>query len=173
MATIWLKTIKLNLHPRFEIVEKPKPPKKKINNAERENNSSKTTINSQDFTPDQPIFGHLLACALPVEDPLHFGLHCRFPAEDTLHSAVSILIRLPPLQELCFLKCERRLTRPENDRCKLDPTSMWANVYPTRVYERRNSHVIVMMLLDIQMTRHSSVSCICLSLNYLSSNTIN
>ena len=75
-----------------------------------------------------------------MEDPLHFGLHCRFPVDETLQSSVSILIRLPPLQELCFLKCERRLFRLEKGFRKLDPNSTRANVHPTRVYERKNAH---------------------------------
>lgn len=106
--------------------------------------------NSQDFTPRYThFFGHLLVCALLVEDPLHCGLHRRFPAEETLQSLVSILIRLPPLQALCCLKCERRFFRPENVRCKLVTTSTRANVHQTRVCERRNVGVIVMVLLDI------------------------
>lgn len=107
-------------------------------------------INSQYFTPRYThFFGHLLVCAFLVEDPLHCGLHRRFPAGETLQSLVSILIRLPPLQALCCLKCERILLRPENVRCKLVTTSTRANVHQTRVCERRNVRVIVMVLLDI------------------------
>ena len=79
---------------------------------------------------------------------MHFGLHCRFPAEETLQSSVSILIRLPPLQELCFLKSEPRLFRLEKDLRKLDPKSTWANVHPPRVCEKRNAQEAEMEVLS-------------------------
>lgn len=72
---------------------------------------------------------HLLVLVSLVDEPLDLALHCRLPAGEILHWLVSIFIRLPPMQGLLCLNCERRLQSLGVDLRQLDPTSTQASKY--------------------------------------------